>query len=204
MACFSGILPLTLLPFFWYSRYAVYTDCSVWFDLGLTWVFCCWYLLHQNSLHFLCINAGRFWGLKMARDINMHNIPAPLQTTKPWTGFLMNVCWFQTARRNQTDKKLLLCPVSSSCDYKSCSQGLASVLQTWNVKLLLWRLCMISSLQLFLALSFGRMKYIPVYCAGGCDMLTFALWVVDRRHHLLLHPGTAWKVSSVKLAILKM
>lgn len=48
------------------------------------------------------------------------------------------VCWFQTARRNQTAKKLLLYPISSSCDCKSYNQGLlASVLQTWNVKLLL-------------------------------------------------------------------
>lgn len=63
---------------------------------------------------------------------------------------------------------------------------------------------MIWSLQLFLALSFGSMTDARVCCAGGCVMSTFTLWVVERRHHLILHPGTAWKASSLKLAILKM
>lgn len=46
--------------------------------------------LCQKSLQWLHVNAGRFWGLERNKYVNTCNIPAPLQTTKPWTrGFYM-------------------------------------------------------------------------------------------------------------------
>ena len=61
---------------------------------------------------------------------------------------------------------------------------------------------MIWSLQLFLALFFGSVKDIQVYCSEGCVMLTFTSWVVKTPPHFASRvclKGLFTEVGNIKM-----
>ena len=88
--CFPGLPPLTELAACWHSRRDVHWRSApsglVGVSPGFFVVGC---VLTKNSLQWLRINRGGFWGLERDKDINMSNTRAPLQTTKPWTGIFL-------------------------------------------------------------------------------------------------------------------